>query len=748
MSYSPPDRTNCDKELLHLIGAVQSFGCIIAVGISSRKITHVTQNVTDALGWSVDALLGQPISTLVEKQLVEKAFADAPLRPGEVLASPISLVVKRSKGGTSRLVTQIYRDSEHYFLELFLHDLEAHSSSMEARRDVISQLRALESVEGFVASAARLVRSQTGYDRVMCYRFHQDGHGEVIAEETDLQESYLGLHYPASDIPEPARRQFLLNRVRIIEDIDAPIRQIIGSETLDLSFSKLRAVSPIHLTYLRNMGVTATLVLPLVVAGKLWGLMVCHHSTPKLLSAMELHSAELVSQIFELLLENILRTERDRQIIRTQEIAYSFAHTDTAKFELKDVAEKLADHFAADFVAGFIDGVWHPLYNWPTGEIDFSSLHSKTHEDVFVTDDISTALPQDVGGDLAGCAFLSIDEQRNDYIVLGRKRFENIVSWAGAPKKAVGFDEDGLPILKPRASFGRWKETVADKSEPFTDTDQLALAVVLPSVRALLSSKKAQRLADSASLMEHAQTELRNQLLNTARSASLGELAAAIAHELNQPLTSISNYVSASRLLLKNATKGQEDDVVELLESAVTEAQRAGQIVHHLRNLMKPGFERKLEFDANDMLKQAVTLALTSSKQGGVHLDLNISPDPILLYADKVQIEQVVFNLVRNAVEAMDGMETRLLTVSSLITDGGQFEVSIKDTGAGIDEKIRPYLFEPFQTSKADGMGIGLSLCRSTIEDHQGRIWATETDEGAHFKFAIPLGQSEVRHES
>ncbi|WP_281403117.1 sensor histidine kinase [Sulfitobacter aestuariivivens] len=247
--------------------------------------------------------------------------------------------------------------------------------------------------------------------------------------------------------------------------------------------------------------------------------------------------------------------------------------------------------------------------------------------------------------------------------------------------------------------------------------------------------------------MERAQTDLRNQLLNTARSASLGELAAAIAHELNQPLTSISNYVSASQLLLKNPDEDQKNSVIELMESAVTEAQRAGQIVHHLRNLMKPGFERKLEFDGNDMLEQAVRLALTSSRQGGVHLDLHLSPDAPSVYADKVQIEQVVFNLVRNAVEAMEGMEERRLAVTSKITDDENFEVSIEDTGAGIDPNILPYLFEPFRTSKSDGMGIGLSLCRSTIEDHHGRIWAAEIGDGTRFTFAIPLGQTEGGNE-
>ncbi|MBD3663695.1 GAF domain-containing protein [Sulfitobacter sp. TSTF-M16] len=581
----------------------------------------------------------------------------------------------------------------------------------------------------------------------MCYRFHADGHGEVIAEETELSDRYLGLHYPASDIPEPARKQFLLNRIRIIADVDAPISQLVPSAALDLSYSKLRAVSPIHLTYLRNMGVAATLVLPLVVDDTLWGLMVCHHSTPKLLSATELHSAELSSQVLELLLENILRAERDRQIIRTQELAYSFAHTETPTFELQDMAAKLAHHFAVDALAAFIDGVWHSLDNWTGDEVDLSMLHQKTHDDVFITDDISAVVGQNMGDDLVGCAFLSLDAQRNDYLVLGRKRFNNVVSWAGAPKKAVGFDKDGLPILEPRASFSRWEQTVASKSKPFSQTDHLALSVVLPSLRALLASKKAQRLADTASLMERAQTDLRNQLLNTARSASLGELAAAIAHELNQPLTSISNYVSASQLLLKNPDEDQKNSVIELMESAVTEAQRAGQIVHHLRNLMKPGFERKLEFDGNDMLEQAVRLALTSSRQGGVHLDLHLSPDAPSVYADKVQIEQVVFNLVRNAVEAMEGMEERRLAVTSKITDDENFEVSIEDTGAGIDPNILPYLFEPFRTSKSDGMGIGLSLCRSTIEDHHGRIWAAEIGDGTRFTFAIPLGQTEGGNE-
>ncbi|MBD3663696.1 hypothetical protein [Sulfitobacter aestuariivivens] len=125
---------------------------------ATRKITHVSDNVDAALGWQIDALLGQPIDILIQQQSIDSALVDAPERPGEILARPTSLVVKRSDGKTSKLFSQIYRDDGQFFVELFLHDLEAQNSVIEARRDVISELRTLESVDEFVAAATRMLR--------------------------------------------------------------------------------------------------------------------------------------------------------------------------------------------------------------------------------------------------------------------------------------------------------------------------------------------------------------------------------------------------------------------------------------------------------------------------------------------------------------------------------------------------------------------------------------------------------------
>ncbi|WP_159809302.1 ATP-binding protein [Litoreibacter roseus] len=756
MDYTRDDLNTCDLEQVHLIGSIQPIGCLIVADVASGRITHLSENVETELGWPLDTLLDAPLAVLLGEAGQQDLMHEAVRLPGDMLVQPRTTYLKHPDGGEDTRVTHLtHLAADHLYLEIFLNDISGRrpDNQYEMRQHAINALRTLDSVEDFSETAVRVLRATTGYARVMCYKFHSDGHGEVIAEDTDLENRYLGLHYPATDIPQPARRQFSLNKVRIIanvQDVPVGIRAADrGAGQLDLSFSKLRAVSPIHLKYLSNMGVDATLVLPLMVEEQLWGLLVCHHDGPKSLSAIELHAAELTAQVVELFFESIIRTERDRWVIKAQELAFDLSKPGSANVDLAEIAESLGTRFQLDAVAARINDQWLPLWNWSGGEADFRKLHQACADGVFVTDKLSDFmdLPEDVARQVSGCAFLSIDADRDEYFVLARQEFRRNVAWAGAPTKPTGYDTEGRPILEPRASFGRWSEQVLGKCRPFSANDTLAFGVIVQSLRALIASRRAISLTTAKRELEEMQSELRNQLLNTARSASLGELAAAIAHELNQPLTSISNFVSASRILLSNDETSERGRVIDLMDNAVSEAQRAGQIVHHLRNLMRPGFERRVDFDVKTMLEQAARLALTSSKQGGVELDLDISDTLPMIYGDKVQLEQVVFNLVRNAVEAMEGHPDRKLTVSADLKSPHLLQVIVEDTGPGIAPEFVPTLFEAFRTSKAGGMGIGLSLCRSTVEAHNGQIWGENTGTGARFGFTIPTSGKESSDE-
>jgi two-component system sensor kinase FixL len=237
--------------------------------------------------------------------------------------------------------------------------------------------------------------------------------------------------------------------------------------------------------------------------------------------------------------------------------------------------------------------------------------------------------------------------------------------------------------------------------------------------------------------------EMQSELVHVSRLTALGEMASALAHELNQPLSAIANYVTGSRQLL--AREGSDREKVrDALERASEQALRAGQIIRRLREFVARGeTERQIEPLAK-LLEEASALALVGAREHGVLVRFDLDPRAELVIADKVQIQQVVLNLIRNAVDAMEEAPRRELRICSR-AKGDMVEVQVADTGPGISEEVAQQLFHPFVTTKAAGMGIGLSISRTIVESHGGRIWAERNaDGGATFHFTMRSGAREA----
>jgi two-component system, LuxR family, sensor kinase FixL len=245
-------------------------------------------------------------------------------------------------------------------------------------------------------------------------------------------------------------------------------------------------------------------------------------------------------------------------------------------------------------------------------------------------------------------------------------------------------------------------------------------------------------------LTENRLQELQTELLHVSRLTDVGQMASALAHELNQPLAAIVNYVQASRRMMLAETGSLSPKILETMDKAVAQAARAGEIIKHLRSFISKGdSERRME-DLNKVVEEATALGLVGAKESGVSVRWELHPDPLPVIVDKVQIQQVVFNLVRNSIEAMS--ECPLphdLLVSTRRIDASA-EVSISDTGPGLDVKVQAQLFQPFITTKEKGMGLGLSICRSIVDAHGGRLWAAPNqDRGVTFRFTVPLAESD-----
>ena len=233
--------------------------------------------------------------------------------------------------------------------------------------------------------------------------------------------------------------------------------------------------------------------------------------------------------------------------------------------------------------------------------------------------------------------------------------------------------------------------------------------------------------------------EIEGELARLARLNELGEMASTLAHELNQPLSAIANYAQGCTRLLRDRNDSDAERMGEALDEISRQSLRAGQIIRHLREFVMRGETEKMPEDVRKLVEEAGALALVGSREHGVRTVFDFQPGADMVVADRVQIQQVLINLMRNAIEAMRDSETRELTVRTLPGDNDDVVVEVSDTGPGISEEVASRLFQPFVTSKSGGMGIGLSISKRIIEAHGGDIEALRNAQGGvTFRFTVP----------
>jgi two-component system sensor kinase FixL len=240
--------------------------------------------------------------------------------------------------------------------------------------------------------------------------------------------------------------------------------------------------------------------------------------------------------------------------------------------------------------------------------------------------------------------------------------------------------------------------------------------------------------------------ELQAELVHVSRLTAMGEMASALAHELNQPLSAISNYMKGSRRILEKSSDPKVGMVQDAMDKAADQALRAGQIIRRLRDFVARGeTERRVE-DVKKLVEEASALALVGAKDSGVRVRFDLAPGADLVLADKVQVQQVLLNLIRNAIEAMEGCGRRELVIATARAPGNMVAINVADTGTGIAPEISAQLFQPFVTNKAHGTGVGLSISRTIIEAHGGSIAPhPNSGGGTVFSFTLPaVAQEEV----
>lgn len=753
MLSRPVDLTSCDTEPIHRIGAIQPIGVLLAVDGAAMTVEFASDNAHTLFGHSSADILGRSLDWLLGEQNCRDLLARklAPSMPD--LLRPWFLSTHRNDGSAVEL--ECYPHSHEGWIILEFVALQEGPAAMWeedlVRQRIISELIRPETLTELAQAGAQIIREVTGFDRVMIYRFAEDKHGEVIAESTVRDDSFLGLHYPASDIPDPARRHFVLNIIRIIPDINAAAVPILSRRSsaragsphpLDLTFSKLRAVAPVHVEYLNNMGVGASTSISLTSNNSLWGLVACHHYSPLHLSWSKLRFCELVGGTISALLQSVENTVKLRCSIQAEKLAFAIEHEVRSGTQLVDVVRKhspaLMEMAGARGMALTLEGNRHEFGATPGADERYLWLKGRLVEGIATSDQLPDAdHPNPAGGvEISGATLMELSDDGQDWLVLFRESFEQTIRWAGKPDKMTLQMKDGSVRLSPRGSFALWSEERKGRSSPFTETDREVLRITRRALFAMNSLARERDAVAAQMIAEAEKTRLQLVLLDAARNRSLGELAAALAHELNQPLSAVTNYVNACRQELKNYGIRIPERVRSLMESAVAESSRAADLVRRLRNFIGQGEIALEPMDIHVVIEQSVELALAATSDDRCEVVFDFEPELAPITADPVQIGQVILNLVRNSLTAMTLEPRRVLTISTR-SAGQMLQVSVKDTGIGITEEVAKTLFEPFHTSTTSGMGIGLSLCRSIVEAHGGKIWAMTGGPETEFIFTL-----------
>ncbi len=633
-------------------------------------------------------------------------------------------------------------------------------SFYHAVRASATRLQEADNLQQLTQEAAREIRTLTGFDRVMVYRFHEDWHGEVIAEarREDMQP-YLGLHYPASDIPVQARELYRRNWLRLIADVAyhpaivVPIDNPLTGRPLDMSASVLRSASPMHIEYLKNMGVGASMSVSIIKDGQLWGLISCHHDCAKYIPYEVRTACEFLGQILSLQLTTKEDNEEFALQARTKNVQVQIQdhllHTDDMLTSLTQDAPLLLELMQAQGVVFFIHGHYVAFGNTPDEDAVQQLLHwlqGSASEEIFATNTLPTiyAEAQSIKAVASGLLALVITRLPGDYVLWFRPEVVQTVQWGGDPEHAMQMKANNM--LHPRHSFDAWSQTVSDTALPWK-TFEIDVARSLRSaiVDRMLRTVMVQRSKELA-------------ILNGKLERSNNELDAftyVASHDLKEPLRGIRNYA----LIL-------QEDYAKLLDSAgltkmntlVRLADRMNDLIDSLLHYSRVG-QIDLAFaetNLNDVL--AHTLDILSVRLEEHHVQVRV-PQPLpTLVCDRVRVGEVFSNLITNALKYND-KEHQWIEVGfeETVTDehgqdaeqeprAHKFLFYVRDNGIGIREKYKTTIFQMFKRlhgrdKYSGGTGAGLTIAKRIVERHGGTLWVESTyGEGSTFYFTLQKG--------
>jgi chemotaxis family two-component system sensor kinase Cph1 len=710
------DLTNCDREPIHISGHIQPHGVLLVVREPQLEILQVSENTLHLLGFAPESAIGQDLSLLFDRVQLEKLKAC--LRNENLkTVNPIKLYVERP-GKSLEFDCILHRVQEVLMVELELATSQENLSVFSfyhSVRATVSKIQSAKNLKDLCQVTVEEVRQISGFDRVMVYQFDPEGNGAVIAEDkAETLSPFLGLNYPSSDIPKQARQLYSLNWLRLIPDINyqpVPIvsgKNAVTTQPRDLSFSVLRSVSPIHIEYLQNMGVAASMSISLIKDKELWGLIACHNYTPKYLNYELRAACEFIGQVMSLELQSKEGNEDYDYKLHLKSLQTKIFEDISTSENLSQVLVKcqhnLLEAVNAQGAAIVFGDNCYRVGQTPEGEsLKYLTQWVQKHlkQEIFYTDSLAKCYPEaeEFKDTASGCLAIAISPTQKIYVLWFRPEVIKTVNWAGNPNKPLQTDEDGNYRLSPRKSFELWKENVRYKSLPWKQCEidaalelrKAMINIVLCQIdkleklnRALEESvarerEKTAHLKTAMSELKRAQT----QLVQSERMSSLGQLVSAVAYEVTNPINFIhGNLIYANEYSQKMIDLLQlyeqhypspspeiqaqieavelefiVEDLPKLLGSMKVGANRIREIVQSLRNFSRIDEADIKPVDIHDGLDSALLILSNRLKpkpdRPAIHLIKEYGSLPLVeCYA--VQINQVFMNVLTNAIDALE----------------------------------------------------------------------------------------------
>ncbi|WP_239467222.1 ATP-binding protein [Rhodoferax koreense] len=718
---------NCDREPIHTPAHIQPHGVLFAFD-HAGVLTHRSDNAAAMLGGGGLPALGEMLShahftefeglhELLQRTRESAADGDVIPHATEIhsVHGDFDVVAHRTESG---LICE--------FESRLGSEPTAPSFAFTAHR-AMEKLKRQHSIEGLLSTAVEQVASLTGFDRVMAYRFRHDESGDVVAETVrpglDL---FLGRRYPASDIPAQARRLYVINTLRLIADVGAspvPVtRARPDAPSVDMSHGVLRSVSPVHIEYLGNMGVAASMSVSIVIGGRLWGMLACHHMQPRRVSYTVRMACDVLAQILASNLQGALAKEQavltDQAASLRSRVVERVLHADDLIEALSGEADALCAALNApglllaqggnvQVFGGVAQPVAAALVQWlnDSGAIPGRLLHM----------DSLAGMPEPLALQMenwTGLLALPFGEEVPSWLVLLRKEQIETIHWGGKPEKEYRIGPLG-PRLTPRGSFELWRETVRGKAVPWSATE-------IDSAQKLLDELMR---ADAAHMAE----------LRRARA----QLMAMLGHDLRDPLQSIADTAT----LLGESGDRQ---ISRRLQSSSSRMQRlVTQVLDMSR--MHGGVGLSFNKQPVDLVKLLEGM-LVENRRSHPGMEIQpIMPRKLMALVDGERIGQVVAKLLSNA--SRYGVPGEPVLVE-LHERGGMVVLEVSNTGQALDETLAANMFLPFKRKSPDaldarkGLGLGLYIAHQVLEGHGGTLSYSYAEPYVVFTAVFPAGLS------